>query len=325
MHFFGALRMTGARISRLCSFAMPFLAYNLGRTVQPVLGGYKITNKCNLKCLHCPYWKRSGPDQNFEGVVATLTRLRSMGVRILILEGGEPLLWRDGEKNILDVIAEARKLFPCVCMTTNGTLPWGDLPLDRVWVSLDGPPPIHDAIRGEGTFEQVWGNLKQEGNGRSFVSTTINATNASAIPDLLALLKGVVEGVTIQFHYPYEGLPDPLFIPPVERRPILDELIRLKRLGYPVANSVSSLRELKNERWTCEDGLLANAEPDGTIVQGCYLKNRGPSECSLCGFTAHNEMSLAFRGRFQSILTGAKIFFSGPYGKGASIINEKSI
>jgi Fe-coproporphyrin III synthase len=314
-----------SKIKGLCSFAAPFLAYNLGGRIRPVLAGYKITNKCNLKCVHCPYWKRSGPDENFEGVVATLTRLRQMGVRILILEGGEPLLWRDSERSIRDVVAEARNLFPCVCMTTNGILPWGDLPLDRVWVSLDGPPPIHDAIRGEGTFEQVWDNLEREGKGRAFVSTTINATNASAIPDLLTMLRSLVEGVTIQFHYPYEGLPDPLFIPVVERRPILEELIRLKQLGYPVANSFSSLLELKNERWTCEDRLLANAEPDGTILHGCYLKNRGSSECSLCGFTAHNEMSLAFRGGFQSILTGAKIFFSGSFVKGASIANEKSI
>jgi hypothetical protein len=210
-------------------------------------------------------------------------------------------------------------------MTTNGTLPWGDLPLDRVWVSLDGPPPIHDAIRGEGVFEQVWGHLKREGGGQAFISTTINTTNISAIPDLLSMLRGVVDGVTFQFHYPYEGLPDPLFIRPAERRPILDELISLKQLGYPVANSFNSLRELKNERWTCKDGLLANAEPDGTILHGCYLKNRGTSDCSLCGFTAHNEMSLAFKGGLQSILTGARIFFSGPSVKDASILDEKSI
>jgi sulfatase maturation enzyme AslB (radical SAM superfamily) len=98
-------------------------------------------------------------------------------------------------------------------MTTNGTLSWGDLPLDRVWVSLDGPPGVHDAMRGEGVFEQVWGNLKREGNGRGFVSTTINAANIGAIPDLLTLLRGEVEGVTIQFHYPYEGLRSALHPP----------------------------------------------------------------------------------------------------------------
>ncbi len=85
--------------------------------------------------------------------------------------------------------------------------------------------------------------------------------------------------------------------------------MQLKRLGYPVANSLQSLQELQKARWTCEDRLLANAEPDGTITEGCYLKNRGKSDCSVCGFTAHNEMSLAFQGSVQAICTGMKIFF----------------
>lgn len=297
------------RVGIVTTFATPFLAYRLGLSIRPVLAGYKITHRCNLKCRHCPYWRRSGPEEGFEGVVSTLEQLRKLGVRILILEGGEPLLWRDGERTIRDVILEARRLFPSVCLTTNGILPWHDLPLDRVWVSLDGPPRVHDSIRGTGVFERVWDNLDRQSDGQAFVSTTINRVNFHEIPELLSMLRGRVGGVTIQFHYPYSGLPDPLFISPEDRAPLLDELIRLKREGYPVANSVSSLNEMKQERWTCDDKLLANAEPDGTILHGCYLKNRGASVCSRCGFTAHNEMSLAFHGRWESIVTGLKIFF----------------
>ena len=276
-----------------------------------MLAGYKITHRCNLRCVHCPYWKRSGNEANFAGVLAALHRLKEMGVRILILEGGEPLLWRDGEKTLSHVVDTARKLFSSVCMTTNGTLPWRHLPLDRVWVSLDGPRAVHDAIRGQDIFDRVWRNLHEQGRGRAFVSTTVNTLNIASIPELVTMLRGVVEGVTIQFHYPYQGLPDPLFVSAVERSPILDELIRLKRQGYPVANSVRSLNELKQERWTCEDRLLANAEPDGSITQGCYLKNRGVADCSRCGFTAHNEMSLAFKGHVEAIRTGVRIFFRG--------------
>jgi MoaA/NifB/PqqE/SkfB family radical SAM enzyme len=232
-----------------------------------------------------------------------------MGVRILILEGGEPMLWRDGKKTIRHVIEEARTLFPCVCMTTNGTLPWGDLELDRVWVSLDGPAAFHDQIRGAGVFQRVWSNLVSQGRGEAFISTTVNTLNAAAIPEMISLLRGIVAGVTIQFHYPYEGLPDPLFIPPTKRAPLLERLVAMKREGYPVANSVTSLQQLRSPGWLCEDRLLANAEPDGTVLHGCYLKNRGPSVCEFCGFTAHNEMSLAFKGRLESIATGMKIFF----------------
>jgi MoaA/NifB/PqqE/SkfB family radical SAM enzyme len=290
-------------------FVGPFCAYHVRGAVRPVLAGYKITNKCNLRCTHCPFWKRSGPEQGFEGVVATLKRLSQIGVKILIFEGGEPLIWRDGSKGFSDVVAVARRLFPCVCMTTNGTLPWDHLPLDRVWVSLDGPPSIHDRIRGPGAYEKVLANLISEGTGRAFVSTTISRDNLHGVSEMIRMLKGFVSGVTIQFYYPYQGLPDPKFIVPSEREPLLDELIRLKKEGYPVANSVASLHDVKQERWTCEDRLLANAEPDGSVQHGCYLKNRGEADCARCGFTAHNEMSLAFKGGVSSIFTGLNIFF----------------
>ncbi len=295
---------------QLLTFAPAFLTYHLGRGVVPVLAGYKITNRCNLKCVHCPYWGRTGTEAGFSVVAAVLSRLRQMGVRILILEGGEPLLWRDGDRTIRDVVMEARRLFASVCMTTNGMLPWGDLPLDRVWVSLDGPLAVNDSIRGDGTFHRVLERLATDGKGRAFVSTTINTVNIESIPEMLGLLKGKVGGVTIQFHYPYSGLPDPLFVRPGDRAPLLKELIRLKRAGYPVANSYASLRDMQGHRWTCEDRLLANAEPDGTILHGCYLKNRAEANCLHCGFSAHNEMSLAFKGCLQSIATGMRIFFS---------------
>jgi Fe-coproporphyrin III synthase len=298
-------------LRQLSNFVGPFVKYSVFGDVAPILAGYKITNKCNLRCKHCPFWRRSGQEQDFEGIVATMERLRRLGVMILILEGGEPLIWRDGEKTFRDVVAAARNIFPCVCATTNGTIPWSDLPLDRVWVSLDGPGSIHDAIRGDGVFNRVMANLKEAGQGRALVSATISRFNLAAIPDLIALLKGLAAGVTIQFYYPYDGLPDKLFIEPAERAPLLDELILMKKKGYPVANSVASLSEMKQRLWTCVDGFLANAEPDGSIEEGCYLKNRGNADCSKCGFTAHNEMSLAFRLTPGSILCGLKIFGAG--------------
>ena len=243
-----------------------------------------------------------------------MQRLSDMGVRILILEGGEPLLWRDGQFTIEDVIHAARGLFSSVCITTNGLHPWGHLPLDRTWVSLDGPANVHDAIRGEGVFDKVLINIEKEGRGKTYVSTTISSQNVDSIPELVILLRGRVAGVTIQFYYPYAGLPDAIFLSSKERGPVLKELVRLKRAGYPVANSILSLSQMEQDRWACDDTLLANAEPDGTILHGCYLKNRAESNCAHCGFTAHNEMTLAFQGRLQSILTGLKIFFQNTSG-----------
>lgn len=275
-----------------------------------MLAGYKITHKCNLKCSHCPYWPRPSIDQDFGGVVATMRTLRDAGVRILIIEGGEPLLWKDGAYDIHDVASAARDLFPIVCMTTNGTLPWHQLRLNRVWVSLDGIEIVNDSIRGQGVFQKVLSNIERACKDSVFVSTTVSALNVASIPELITFIKGRVGGVTVQFYYPYNGLPDPLYVTLDNRRVLLDHLIDMKLRGYPIVNTVSSLTALKQARWPCESLLLANADPDGTVSYGCYLKNRGPSVCELCGFTAHSEMTLAFRGNLQSIRAGIRTFFA---------------
>ncbi len=295
----------------LVCFIAPFARYKFLGQISPLLAGYKVTHKCNLKCLHCPYWKRVSKDQNFEGVVQTMSKLRDAGVRILILEGGEPLLWHDGTYNIYDVVHVARKFFPSVCITTNGTIPWRQLPLNRVWVSLDGAENMHDHMRGQGVFQKVLTNIDRADFPQSvYVSTTVSTLNITSIPELIAFLKGRIGGVTVQFYYPYLGLPDPLYVKIDDRKKLLDRLIDMKRSGYPIVNTVSSLTALKWCRWPCEDRFLANADPDGTISHGCYLKNRGPSVCELCGFTAHNEMTLALRGNLSSICTGLRTFFS---------------
>ena len=41
---------------------MTLLGYYLGARLRkqrrPILAGFKITHRCNLRCIHCPFWKR---------------------------------------------------------------------------------------------------------------------------------------------------------------------------------------------------------------------------------------------------------------------------
>jgi MoaA/NifB/PqqE/SkfB family radical SAM enzyme len=300
------------RLGHALSFFPSFLGRQLTGSVSPALAGYKITHRCNLSCSHCPYWGRTGQESDYQGVVQTLKRLKGMGVKILIIEGGEPMLWRSGKREIRDVTRFASKLFPSVCITTNGLIPWEELDCDRVWVSLDGPEAVHDSIRGPGVFKRVIRNIEKGPGNEVMVSFTISSLNKDFVEETLRELKGLIRGITFQFYYPYKGVPDSMFLSGSLRRDVLDQLLSLKREGLPVANSFSSLKEMKKERFTCIDTLLANAEPDGSITQGCYLKNRAGSNCELCGFTAHNEISLAYKGKLESIMTGMRIFFGGP-------------
>lgn len=238
-----------------------------------------------------------------------MNNLYAMGVRIFLIEGGEPLLWRDGDYTVREVIREAKKLFFSVGITTNGILPLEGIKADTVWVSLDGLKDTHNYIRGAEIFDKIIDNINRSSHPNINVNITISAVNWQEIPELVKFLADKVKGVTIQFYYPYEE--DEEFVLPFEKRKIvLDNLIRLKKEGFPIANSFSALKALKNDKWTkrCTDWMIVSVEPDGQIDQGCYVKNRGVVRCDLCGFSTHTEISLAYQLKIEPILVGKKIF-----------------
>ncbi len=286
-----------------------FLSYYLGSLVgrkRPLLGGMKLTHNCNLTCIHCPFWKRNKTSLSFPQAVSSLRTLHEWGVRIIIIEGGEPFLWEDGHHRLGDIVREARKLFFSVGVTTNGTFPI-EIDSDIVWVSIDGMKETHDRIRGR-SFERIMANIAASSHPTVYAHITINSLNCEEIPQLVEFLAPRVKGITIQFHYPYEGLDEDLFLSFDQRRALLDDLIRLKRRGLPLADSYACLKALKDNRWKCRPWMIASVDPNGKLTQGCYVKDRGEISCERCGFSAHTEISLAYSGVLESIQLGTRIF-----------------
>jgi MoaA/NifB/PqqE/SkfB family radical SAM enzyme len=279
----------------------------LGRRA-PLMGGVKLTHRCNLACVHCPFRVREAPSLSFAQAVAAMRTLHDWGVRILIFEGGEPLLWRDGAYSLDDVVAEAKKRFYSVAVTTNGTFPI-ETAADLVWVSIDGLRETHDRIRGK-SYDRIVAHLDACTHPRVYAHVTVNTLNWQEVPALVRHLAPRVKGVTVQFHYPYDELASELFLPFETRRRVLDELIAMKRAGLPVANSYACLRALKDNRWTCRPWMIASVDPTGECTHGCYVKGRGDISCAQCGFSAHTELSLAYNGVIESILVGHRFFLA---------------
>ena len=276
----------------------------------PILAGFKITKRCNLSCAHCPFWKLNHQETlTFNQVKNILSELHRLGTRILILEGGEPLLWKDGEYTIHNVVEFAQSLFYSVGITTNGTFPL-TVKAHTIWVSIDGLRETHNKIR-DNSFDRAIENIQNSSHPNIYANITINRVNYQEIPELVKFLHGKIRGITIQFHYPYEE-GDVLTLPLKKRGKVLDDLISLKKEGYPITDSYLCLESLKDNNWHCQDWMLANAEPDGSINLGCYVKGRGDIQCKVCGFAAHTEISLAYKLHIEAILTGKKIF---QYGK----------
>jgi MoaA/NifB/PqqE/SkfB family radical SAM enzyme len=240
--------------------------------------------------------------------IDTLQKLKQMGTRIVVFEGGEPFLWHDGSFDIRDIVRYARRHFLRVAVTTNGTFPL-NVPSDGLWVSLDGLKETQDRLRS-GSFDQVWVNLLQTAHPRLRVHITLNRYNWRELEGLLKQLQQIpaVKGTTIQFFYPYGQGEDDLELSQDDRRAATEEILKLKKY-YPIFNSAGCLKAMMEQRWICRDDMLVNVDPDGTITQGCYVRSRGTINCQACGFTPVAEAFMALDGSPGAMLAGWRAYF----------------
>jgi MoaA/NifB/PqqE/SkfB family radical SAM enzyme len=128
-----------------------------GLTSMPILI-LNVHTHCNCRCIMCDIWKRETHEQVR---VADLERhrvsLRNLGVRQVVLSGGEPLLHGD-LRALCDFFREENIR---LTLLTTGLLllkrahDVSSL-FDDVIVSIDGPREIHDTIRRvNGAFDVI--------------------------------------------------------------------------------------------------------------------------------------------------------------------------
>jgi MoaA/NifB/PqqE/SkfB family radical SAM enzyme len=125
-------------INRVAPFLTFLIRRKIFRQKIPLLADFKLTYRCNLACVACPFHRRAGEQSGHMSWTLAMTSidaLKRMGTLIVVFEGGEPLMWQDGKYNLYNLIDHAKRHFPRVAVTTNGTFPL-DVPADIIWVSL---------------------------------------------------------------------------------------------------------------------------------------------------------------------------------------------
>lgn len=282
----------------------------LGREL-PLLASFKVTYHCNLTCRACPFHLRSDDENaqmSWNTAIGALESLHRFGTRMVVFEGGEPLLWHDGSYRLHDLVLYARKNFLRVAVTTNGTLPL-DVPCHTLWVSLDGLKETQDSLRSN-SFDLICSNIKKTRHPRVFIHCTLNRHNWRDVESLAKWVQKMptLKGMTVQFFYPYNQGEDDLSLLPEERRAAIEKLLELKKSGLPILNSAGRLKAMVENRWSCHDDILINVDPDGTITKGCYVKSRGEINCDDCGFTPVAEASGALDLIPGSLYAGWQLF-----------------
>jgi MoaA/NifB/PqqE/SkfB family radical SAM enzyme len=126
-------------------------------TTLPILI-LNVHSRCNCRCVMCDIWKRESNDQiRAQDLDRHRASLKNLGVRQVVLTGGEPLLHTD-----LAVLCNFfREQNISLTLLTTGLLLHKRAEevaalFDDIIVSLDGPKEIHDAIRRiEGAYNLI--------------------------------------------------------------------------------------------------------------------------------------------------------------------------
>ncbi|MBP6935263.1 MAG: radical SAM protein [Paludibacteraceae bacterium] len=274
------------------------------RPLQTVLF---ISDRCNLKCKHCSVYQQTNPhNMTFDQVREHLVYSYQLGSRYVDFEGGEVMLWRDGTRTINDLIDEAKRIgfFSCT-ITTNAQLPFQNNRADSIWVSLDGIGSYHEAVRGKGTFARLEKNIASCGHKHLSVNMVVNTLNYQSVDETIEYAKNnpAIEMISINFHTPFPDT-EYLMIDKQLRNEIIDKVIAYKRRGYPIMNSISGLKKMKDMRFKKRCWVTNFIYPDGS--RGNCIGENTPI-CDDCGFCMAGEMASVFAFAPDTIWAGLKL------------------
>jgi MoaA/NifB/PqqE/SkfB family radical SAM enzyme len=257
---------------------------------SPIGAAIKITQRCNLHCKHCPWSNRITKDLSSPTWKGIIDDLYSQGVSVLVIEGGEPTLYK-GISGIVDYIKS--KGMYCI-LITNGTQDLSNLNPDVFWISIDGMEKEHDSIRGEGIFSKAIETISMYPE-KKFVSlTTLSKNNVDDIEPLVKYFSSsqLLYGMMFHFQYPYAGIED-IALNKSERRKAAASMIELKK-KYPKLLNSSSYLKTVGEKKTCYPWLLVVVTSDGLQQHGCMVRHLENEDCIKCDMGCYGELSRAF-------------------------------
>ncbi|QKR00313.1 radical SAM protein [Metallosphaera tengchongensis] len=250
---------------------------------------FNVTRNCNLRCRHC--YSNSGTqlftDLPLSSWLNAVKQASEMGVKHILLSGGEPLARRD-----IHIIAkEAHDHGIRVELSTNGTMVTRERLeelkgyIDYVGISVDGPEVVHDKFRGvDGAFKRAMRgiHLSREMGIKTGLRFTITKENYHYVDFVFELMKK--EGIdrVCFYHLAYAGRADrEMDIDNSTRLGVIRKIVEYSRSGewevltadnpvdgiliYRLTGSQAVLELLKRNGGNKSGERIADVTPEGLV------------------------------------------------------------
>jgi MoaA/NifB/PqqE/SkfB family radical SAM enzyme len=167
---------------------------NDGLLVAPIRVYIETTLRCNLTCNYC-FNNKNKIELSTKDLKRAIRIIKNNGVLDVRFTGGEFTL----RKDFIEILQFSKDIGLSISFNTNGVYsPELNKELikivpNQVTFSLDGNKSYHDCIKGSGSFEQLYYNIKTLYNNdiNTRFNTVLTKENANQISDILDIAKNV--------------------------------------------------------------------------------------------------------------------------------------
>jgi MoaA/NifB/PqqE/SkfB family radical SAM enzyme len=253
---------------------------------RPFVLSHAVNARCNMSCSFCDYWKKVGEEPTKEEIFKLLDDAKEFGIGVYNAWTVEPLL----RKDLPQIMAHAKELGMITSMVTNGKLLYerveelGDV--DYLSVSVDGIKSYKEIRQMD--FETLLKGLKKAIEVRIFqnrknpilMNCVLTGKNLDDIETLILLAKELEVKVSFEPVHKFPGISEEVWneigIRDIEKfHNTVDRIIELKEQCYPIINSKTYLKMVKNGEmdYKCRaTGIIMNITHDGTL-ETCRVQN----------------------------------------------------
>lgn len=249
----------------------------------PPFVSWMLTEACNYSCEHCGCWRDPPAELSEDQALAYAHEMVALGVLAVSLCGGEVTLRRD--------LGELLRVLHAGGVTTRVTSNGRLVPrriddlrtLSRLKLSLDGPPDLHEQVRGPGSYDALLAALDAaRGAGiPTELNTVLTRSVVARLDETLDLVGRLGVAVTfnpLELRHPSAAQGVTAAAPrPSDLREAVDRLRALRDQGDArIGNSPGTLSAMRGwphldpvdcaaGRWFCRvlvDGRVAACDRD---------------------------------------------------------------
>lgn len=320
-------------LEKKLSIGLSFLKKCVLRKKAPFSVNFKITNRCNRNCQYCNYPSNETQEMTTAQIISMINQFKKMGMRKLSINGGEPLLRED----LGEIVAHTSYNNIITIITSNGDLVKKKIgalkDLDYLTLSLDGPPDVHNRLRGEGSYENVVEAIEiaKKAGLKTNALVVLSRQNIDSLDSIFSLSERMKFSLSFQpaFFYSFSQKREEDFRPEKSKwNRCIENIIKKKKEGKLILNTESYLNNLLDwpiyPRQKCWAGyFFCSVDPSG-YVYPCtkffgYSKflngnkvgfkeafsNIAPYSCEGCWAACFNEYNSLFSLRLGSIASAA--------------------